>query len=94
MRVVNHLGLLLDGEGGGGEGVALAVPQLPLLRAVAQDVINVLHASTLNIMTPDSNKFQECSCLPAHLQASMGSELSGGHDMHDCTLGGAFEVCR
>ena len=38
------LGLLLDGEGGGGERVALAEAQLPLLRAVAQDVVDVLCA--------------------------------------------------
>ena len=49
VQVKGHLGLLLDSEGGGGEGVALAVAQLALLRAVAQDVINVLHRRVADV---------------------------------------------
>lgn len=57
-----HLGLLLDSEGGGGEGVALAVAQLALLRAVAQNVINVLrkHNAHMSPAIPASSPLHAC----------------------------------
>jgi hypothetical protein len=46
-----HQGLLLEGERGSAEGVALAVAQLALLCAPSQDIIDVLRITARMLLT-------------------------------------------
>ena len=62
---LGHLGLLLDGEGGGGEGVALAIAQLALLCTIAQDVVNVLHRQSAHSSKNYSNRYRPKPGIPA-----------------------------